>query len=381
VKRILIIGGYGAFGRRAAERLARAPDLEIVVAGRSARQAEACAASLAVDARAKVAHAAVDAENVNPDGLRALAPHVVINAAGPFQGRNYHVARVAIACGCHYVDLADARGFVTDIAALDEEAKAAGVLVVSGASSVPGLSSAVVEAYAGEFAALESLDIGISPGNSFDPGAATVASVLRGLGRPVRITVDGEQEIVHGWQSLSRHRFPVLGPRWMSNVDVPDLDLFPSRFPSLETARFKAGLEVSISHLGLWALSWLVRAGLLREPERLAGPLLSLKRRLAFLGSDEGGMFVRMRGTGSSGMPLELEWSLIARHGDGPYIPAVASVVLARKLARGAEPRRGAMPCFGLVTLEEFMNEVSDLAVTGVLLRREGPSAPVIGMP
>ena len=37
--RVLIVGGYGAFGARAAERLAREPGFEIVIAGRSADKA------------------------------------------------------------------------------------------------------------------------------------------------------------------------------------------------------------------------------------------------------------------------------------------------------------------------------------------------------
>jgi hypothetical protein len=46
------------------------------------------------------------------------------------------------------VDLADGRDFVCGIDVLDPQAKAAGVLLLSGASSVPALSSAVVDALA-----------------------------------------------------------------------------------------------------------------------------------------------------------------------------------------------------------------------------------------
>ncbi len=38
---------------------------------------------------------------------------------------------------------------------------------------------------------------------------------------------------MHGWQGLHRHRFPEIGYRWMSDVDVPDLDLFPQHYPEL----------------------------------------------------------------------------------------------------------------------------------------------------
>lgn len=365
--RILIIGGYGAFGARAAERLAREPDLEVVVAGRTRSRAKAEAEALRRSAKAQVTHAALDAATLTAADLAEIAPSVVINASGPFQESDYRVAAAAIAAGCHYVDLADARAFVTGITALDSAARDADVLVVAGASSVPGLSSAVVEAYSDRFASLRTLEIAISPGNSFDPGEATVASVLGGVGQPIMTLRDGRRRIVHGWQDTIWHEFPRLGRRWLGAVDVPDLELFPARYPDLESMSFRAGVEVSTFHLSLWALSWLVRAGIVRRPERLAGPLLAAKRRLSFLGSDRGGMYVAMTGIGRDGAPRRLAWTLVAGSGHGPYIPALPAVILARRLARGAERRRGAMPCLGLVTLDEFMAEAADLDIRATL--------------
>jgi hypothetical protein len=261
------------------------------------------------------------------------------------------------------VDLADARAFVTGITALDDAAKAAGVLVVSGASSVPGLSSAVVAAFAGDFGRLTRVDIGVSPGNSFDPGEATAASVLGGVGKPIKMRIDGSWRTVHGWQGLHRHAFPTAGRRWMSMVEVPDLDLFPAHYPTLETVRFRAGVEVGLFHLGLWGLSWLARAGALRRPERLARSLLAAKRRLGFLGSDRGGMFVALEGTDRKGRRKRLDWHLIAGSGHGPYVPAIPAVLLATRLASGNKAPTGAMACFGLFTLEEFCGAVADLDI------------------
>jgi saccharopine dehydrogenase-like NADP-dependent oxidoreductase len=291
---------------------------------------------------------------------------VLINASGPFQAQSYDLARAAIAAGCHYIDLADDRAFVTGISVLDAEARAAGVCVVSGASSVPGLSSAVVQHFASEFAQLDAVEIGISPGNSFDPGSATTASILSHVGKPHAELRVGKWRTVHGWQGLRLHRFPGLGPRLMASVDVPDLDLLPRHYPSLETTRFTAGLEVPLLHLGLWSLSWLVRAGIVRDPSILAKPLLAVKRRLRFLGSDEGGMFVRIAGRDQMEKPKTVEWHLIARAGHGPYVPAIPSVLLAKRLCAGNGPEPGARPCVALFSLAEFEAEVSDLSIACV---------------
>jgi hypothetical protein len=355
--RVAIVGGYGVFGSRVAHLLSGDASLQLILAGRDAEQVASAAARLRRTALADVKGARLDASAAAAQDLGRLAPYIVINASGPFQTGTYALAEACIAAGCHYIDLADARGYVAGISALDESARQAGVLVVSGASSVPGLSSAVVEAYAGESDVLTSLDIGISPGNSFDPGLGTVQSVLGGIGAPMTMKLHGAWRTVYGWQGLRRQDFGDAGRRLVGYVDVSDLDLFPVHYPSLETARFQAGLEVSLFHLGLWGLSWLVRGGLVGKPERFAEMLLAAKKRLPFLGSDTGGMVVIMEGRNAAGYPKRLTWRLTAKRGHGPYVPALASAALARRLANGSEQRRGAMACFGLVTLDDFARE------------------------
>ncbi len=362
--RVLIVGGYGAFGAHAAERLAREPSIEIVIAGRSADRARSHAEALGTRAQAHVGHAALDATSTSAEALRSLAPNVVINASGPFQQQDYALARACIAAGCHYVDLADARAFVTGIGALDGAAKAAGVRVVSGASSVPGLSSAAVRRMARDLHRLDEVHIGISPGNSFDPGIATAASIIGQAGKPMGVRQGGRRMTVYGWQGLHRHRFPEIGNRWMSDVDVPDLDLFPLHYPELATVRFSAGLEVGLFHLGLWGASWLARAGIVGSLAPLAAPMLAAKRRLSMLGSDAGGMFVRVVGVDREGTERTRVWNLVARGGEGPYVPAMASVILAKRLVAGDGPPAGASPCFGLFQLEDFEAEVGDLDIT-----------------
>jgi hypothetical protein len=247
------------------------------------------------------------------------------------------------------------------IGALDAEARAAGVLVVSGASTVPALSAAVADALAPRLAQLETVTAIISPGNRFDPGIATTRSILGTLGRPIEGASPDDQ--VRGWQGLRRVRLPGLGARWTGHCDAPDRTLFPQRYPGLRRADVYAALEVGVFHLGLWGVSWLVRAGLVREPQRLAGPLLAMKRRLGFLGSDRGGMLVRLEGLDGAGRHKRIDWHLVAGSGHGPYIPATPSVLLAKRLLDGALTLRGATPCVGLFTLDEFLAEIADLDI------------------
>jgi hypothetical protein len=362
---VLIVGGAGAFGAKIAERLVRIEEIDLILAGRTVAPLEAEAAALIGGGtqRERVRIAVLDAERLTATDLSNLGARLVINASGPFQRQSYRVARAAIDAACHYVDLADARAFVAGIGELDAEARRAGVLVVSGASSVPALSSAVVAAHRSAFGRLEALDIAISPGNAFDPGVATVASVLGGVGLPIKMLIDGGWRTVHGWQGLRRTSFGEAGRRWLGYVDVPDLDLFPEQHAGLKTVRFQAGLEVSAFHLGLWASSWLVRSGLVTSLAPLAPHLLAIKRALSRFGSDRGGMIVEMRGEAPGGHPMLLRWLLVAGSGHGPYVPALASVAMARKLASGVETLRGAYPCFGLVDLSEILAEAEGLDI------------------
>ena len=361
--KVLIVGGYGAFGSRIADRLAGDTNLRLVLAGRDVQHAELLAHALGAASGRELDAVAFDSRMATPEQLREIGADLVINASGPFQLHDYTLAWAAVAAGCHYVDLSDARGFVAGIVELDAAARDAGVLVVSGASTVPALSSAVVDAHLDQFAQLDTIRLGISPGNKYHPGAATTASVLNMIGTPLPMARDGEPRVVRGWSGLHRHRFPGGGGRLMSYADMPDLYVFPQRYAGLRTLETYAGTEVPVFHLGLTALAWARRLGVLREPERLTYRLLDAKQRLSFLGTDVGVMFVEMGGVKSNGTRHKLTWHLIARANHGPYVPATAAICLARKLALGALNDTGAKACTGLLALDDFHDAWADLAI------------------
>ena len=364
---VLIVGGYGAFGARAATRLARFGDCDLVLGGRNIEHAAAAARALSASSIAQsvrsITATRIDAGTAMADDIRALRCSVVLNASGPFQNTPPQLAQACIEAGCHYVDLADDRAFVTGISDLDADAKASGVLVVAGASTVPAISAAVIDALRPRFGTLRKVIYGISPGNSFDPGLATVQSILSYVGKPFEMRSCGGACTVYGWQGLRRQPFGSLGARWLGDCDIPDLALFPERFPEIETLRFGAGVEVGMFHLGLWGVSWLVRGGLVRKPAALAGSLLALKRRLSLLGSDAGGMVMEFAGTDIDGAPRKMIWTMVARSGHGPMIPPTPAVIVVRKLLDGRLTTRGAQACLDLVTLAEIEGELGDLDV------------------
>ena len=351
-RKVLILGGYGNFGKRIAAALANA-GIPIIVAGRDKAKAEAFICSLPEQS---ATIACFDVHRDLDTQLQRLKPAVVINTCGPFQNSDYAVAQSCIRRGIHYIDLADGRDFVTGITMLDQAAKEKSVAVISGASTVPGLSSAVLEHFKLEFSEIDFLRYGISPGQNSERGLATTQGILTYVGKPLKM-FSGRTSPAYGWQDVYRQHYPEIGGRWMANCDIPDLDLLPKHY-GIRSIQFSAGLELGFLHLGLWALSWLVRWGLALDLPRHAEALLTISNLFNGLGSADGGMHMIIRGKNHEGQGYERRWFIIARKGDGPHIPTIPAILLAKKLVWDQLNVTGAMPCVGLVSLEEYLGEL-----------------------
>lgn len=358
---ILVLGGYGFFGQRICESLASDTAIRLLIAGRNGMQAQRLACRLGLSAGqgfALDAHAPDLAQR-----LVELNVDTVIHTAGPFQGQDYAVARAAIAAGANYIDLADGRDFVAGIEQLDSAARQAGVFVTSGASSLPALSSAVVDRYLGQFSRLDVIRHGIGSG-ARAPGLATMRGIFAYCGRPFERLQEGRWQTVYGWLDMQRYRFPApVGGRLLGSCDVPDLILFPRRYPDVHSVTFHAGFAGWSGHLFVWAAAQLVRLGLMSSLIPLVKPLHMISQWLEPCVSDKGAMFVSLEGEDKSGQPLQLHWHLVAAQNHGPHIPCGASIALAGKLARGDQLPHGAMPCMGLLTVEDYLAVLSDFDV------------------
>jgi saccharopine dehydrogenase-like NADP-dependent oxidoreductase len=332
LKRVLVIGGYGNFGSFISKHLAKEQNLQLIIAGRTISKAQALAEQINAEA------AVMDIQHNVLARLQAIKPDIVIHTSGPFQSQGYDVAEACINYGAHYIDLADGREFVSGISALDKKAKQAGVTVVSGASSVPCLTSALIEHYKDEFSVLSTLDYGITTAQKTARGVATTAAILSYTGQPFKTLVNGRLQDIYGWQNLHARKYPGLGWRLLGNCNIPDLEIFPTIYPDLKSVRFYAGLELPFIHVTLWGLSWLVRAGLIKNLS-VSAPLLL---KLSFL----------------------FDWLGSANSGDGPYIPCMPAILVAHKLARGEPIGFGASPCVGIIGKQEYLQALESLDIS-----------------
>jgi Domain of unknown function (DUF4166)/Saccharopine dehydrogenase NADP binding domain len=337
--RVFVLGGSGVFGSRLCRLLADDPRLAVTAAAREPGRLELLAKELGIAVMELDWRRDLD-RVLDGRGFDAL-----VHVAGPFQGQDYAVAEACIRHGVHYLDLADDAAFVCGIDKLDEAARAAGVLVCSGASTAPALTGAVVET-ARELMSIERVRFGIVPGNDAPRGRALVEAILSRTGRPI-----ADQPGRRVWGSLRRMTVPGLGARWLAACELPEPRLFARRFGVRDTYA-GAGLELPMLHLGLWMLGWMVRLHVVRSLAPFSRRLTAIAERLCRFGTDRGGLRIDVEGPAG-----RRSWYLIAEGGDGPFVPVLPAAALVRKLASGYPVARGAMPCLGLVSLGEILAE------------------------
>lgn len=351
----LVLGGYGNFGARICRALARDSTIKLLIGGRDLQRAQA----LALELGAGVQGVAIDLSA--PDfsqTLRGLGVQLLVHTAGPFQQQAYGVAQAAAAAGAHYIDLSDGRRFVCDFpAAMDAGFRATGLTAICGASTVPALSSAVIDQLCQGWQNIDAIDICIAPAQTAPRGKATLAAVLSYCGGPIQVWDQGRWQTRRGWARPEPVHFAQLRPRLGALCDIPDLELFPARYRVRQRVMFRAALEVGLTQRVLAALAGLRAAGVLTQPSRLAGLLNATAPALDFLGTATGGMVVRIQGVDGTGRVARRAWHVTAGHDHGPEIPCMAAILLARKLARGEALPLGAHACMGLLQLAEFEPE------------------------
>lgn len=358
--RVLIVGGYGVFGGRLVELLQSDRRLTLLVAGRSlARAREFC--ERRSEAAARLEPVRFERGAVDPGALAALQPTLVVDASGPFQAYGDHRYRLienCIACRVHYLDLADGSDFVAGVAAFDAAARGAGVYVLSGVSSFPVLTAAVVRRLSAGMAAVLSIRGGIAPSPYAGVGMNVIRAIASYAGQPVLRTREGQQCNGHPFTESMRFVVAVPGHTPLrctrfSLVDVPDLRALAAEWPQAADVWMGAGPVPAVLHWALTALAWLVRWRWLPSLSWLA-PVIAFVTNHVRWGEHRGGMFVTVRGRGADGGELVREWHLLAEGNDGPLIPCMAVEAVVRRVLAGHPPSPGARTAIHDVELADY---------------------------
>ncbi|RUU56817.1 SDR family oxidoreductase [Mesorhizobium sp. M2C.T.Ca.TU.002.02.1.1] len=358
--KLLIVGGYGTFGGRIVQLLENEPRLELIIAGRSLAKAEACCKERGTT-KARLMPATFDRDGDLGAQLAALLPDIVVDASGPFQaygeGR-YRLIEACIDARIHYLDLADGSDFVAGIAGFDAAAKAAGVMALSGVSSFPVLTAAVVRRLSAGMARVGTIRGGVAPSPFAGVGENVIRAIAGYAGRPARLMRGGRP--AKGYPLTEQMRYTIAPPgrvpvrsTLFSLVDVPDLRALQALWPEASTIWMGAGPVPEVLHRALIGLAWLVRTGLIRSLSPLA-PLMHWATNRLSWGEHRGGMFVAVEGTDEAGRPIRRSWHLLAEGDDGPLIPSMAVEAIIRKALDGRMPAPGARAATRDVELEDY---------------------------
>ncbi len=368
--KILIIGATGLFGGHCARALIEDDAYDVICAGRgrATLEREFGARTVVLDRS--------DLASVRK-ALLLLKPFAVLDLAGPFQlygGEPYAFAKAVIEAGAHYLDIADAPAFVSQIATLDEVAKAHNVTALSGTSSTPAISSIVADNLAMGMSKIHEIETAIVPGNRTPRGLSVMKAILSQAGQQFAIWRNGRRETVHGWDETTSVSLTVAGMPDVSNrraalVNTPDVALFPERYGA-KTVVFRAGLELGLFHNALGLASGLVKYRLLKTLLPFAKLFYHGANLGIGLGSDVGGMQVRMHGVLDDGSVALRTWDLIAADGNGPKIPT-QPVILALRHLVASKMVAGARPALGLFSLSEMEAQLATIGAMAEMRERE----------
>jgi hypothetical protein len=172
----LIPGGYGTFGKLLAREILTSLPVEVVIAGRNAREAAKVCRELGA-----AEFLVLDLNDLNAVRRATAGCFAMICAAGPFQTLNLGLPAVVAAQGCHWLDISDFSGWVLPLVAdrsLQEIALKSATVIMPGLSTVPALSGVLVRWLRQRVPGARQVRVTLFIGNRNPKGAGAISSFL-----------------------------------------------------------------------------------------------------------------------------------------------------------------------------------------------------------
>lgn len=296
--------------------------------------------------------------------LRDIMPDLVVDATGPFQlygDDPYSVVKACLAIGIDYMDYADGTAFVNGFAQFDEQAQQRGLFALTGVSSFPVLSAAVVRRLARDMSRVTDIKAGIAPSPFAGVGANVVKAIASYAGKPLQVLHDGKAVSAYPLTESIRYTIAPPGRKPLRNlhfslVDVPDQHVLPPMWPHLQSIWVGAATVPQEFLYLLNYLAWLVRLRLLPSLMPLA-KLMHLVAQGWRWGEHRGGMFVAVSGLDANAQTFTRSWHLLAEGDKGPNVPSMAIAALARRCLNGKRPASGARVALTELELEDFESQ------------------------
>ena len=191
----------------------------------------------------------------NVDGqirdVSEAAPHLdgvdaVLNLAGPFFAGSDVVARAALADGATYLDVGDDVEATETILGLDEEAKRAGVALITGAGLSPGVSNWMASRLLDEHPEADGVQIAWATSEPDPGGLAPLRHMLHMAVTPCPVWRDGQWTQSPGFvpSTAATFQFPEpLGLVEAYDTSHPEPLTMSRHFPRLQYVSCKGALR------------------------------------------------------------------------------------------------------------------------------------------
>lgn len=339
----VVFGGYGTFGSIVARELA-CQGIPVTIAGRDRTRAESFAKSLGTE------HRGVIADVTNRISCRSMLQDqtVAVNCAGPFGPFADTLLQACLDCGCHYVDIADDRQYLRLVRGMDAKFRKQELAAVYGCSSLPAISGALgltLQAEAG--AVPERARVTLLIGNNNPKGRAAIASLVRGLGRPIQ----APQGVIRGFRDREVVPLPApFGPRAVFNFDGPEYDLFPDLL-GVKSLTVKVGFEFRLAN---YVFALLAASGL-KFGRKTSNLLAWLGAHAPRFGTSGAAIMTELFFTDGSSKHA----TLLARE-YGQRMAALPCALVARSLCLKPATRFGAMTAYEFVGAPALLQKLTE---------------------
>lgn len=345
--RIAILGATGELGGRAAALLQRwLPEAELRCASRRGRWRRS----------APCAVRALPLQRVQRADEAALAGFLrgatlLVNAAGPYDWDPAPLVRACVGSRCHYADLAESETFITRVrrAAREADAARAGIALLPGCSTAPGLLELLAQRWRGR-SDIDSVDAFLAMGSRNPPSRALLAGLLAPLGRPMQSGGDGDGERCFARLVAARARGGVrlLCGNYPAALHAGALHFGARRVP----LGFHIGFDRAWIARALHCIAPLLGALPQRNIARLAKWLLPMVQLARLLGTPRGILLLIARDTAGT----ERERLEIRAPRAGLDIPAAPPLWVAQQLAREAPRAAGIVQLADVVPAQAALN-------------------------
>lgn len=237
--KVIALGGAGAMGSLTVRDLARCDIVEsLTIADYNVARAAELASELGEKCRA----VQIDAEDHTRMVEVVRGNDVALGAIGPFYKYEVKMAIAAIEAGANYVSICDDYDACAAVLELDEDARKAGVLAITGVGWTPGVTNVMARKAADQLDEVDEMAISWASHAADTSGKAVTLHYVHAVTGMIPTYIDGRTSWVPAGSGLEMLKFPEpVGVLNVFHAGHPEPITIP-RYINARTVSLKGGL-------------------------------------------------------------------------------------------------------------------------------------------